>query len=171
MKSRLRSTTITPWSRVLLEKLTGFQLVKKWNPKAHYRIHKCPPPVPILSQLYLVHTPTSYVLKFHKIRRHASLKSDCSSRQCVAYTCLRDSRKQLATEKLNLSLNCSIRLCMLLILLLLLIYILFSQTRTVFILRYVVTFSGLTSYVVMTTASRNMQVHVSYCLKGNSIDC
>ena len=65
---------LTPWRRVLLEKLTRSAASQEIprilrNPKVHHRTRKRPPPVPILSQLHPVPTTRSQFLQVHLTHR------------------------------------------------------------------------------------------------------
>jgi len=59
---------LTPWCRILFEKLIATQLVKKypaflWNPKVHYRVQTSPAMDPILRQNNPVNNNTPHFLK------------------------------------------------------------------------------------------------------------
>jgi hypothetical protein len=61
----LLTYSLTPWCRILLEKLIVTELVKKYpaflrNPKVHHRVHKSPPLDPILSPID-PHLPKVYL--------------------------------------------------------------------------------------------------------------
>ena len=62
-----RNYFMVPWSRVLLRKLTSFQPIKKFPHfmEPEVSLPRSLEPVPILSQLSPVCTPTSYFLKIH----------------------------------------------------------------------------------------------------------
>jgi hypothetical protein len=68
--SHIWTYLLTPWSRILRDKLTSSQLVKKFpalyrNPKVNYHNYKIPPPVPIPSQINPIHAPLYHILKIY----------------------------------------------------------------------------------------------------------
>ena len=65
IKIKKYMSKLTPWNRVLLEKLTGPQPVQKFLSFYRNCTHKCPPRVPVLSQTNPVQVCSSQLLKIH----------------------------------------------------------------------------------------------------------
>jgi hypothetical protein len=66
---KMVDTYLLHWAESFLEvnRFSAGQEIPRiiWNPKAHYRNHKCLSPFPILSQIDPVHVPKSHFLKIH----------------------------------------------------------------------------------------------------------
>ncbi|PNF21834.1 hypothetical protein B7P43_G05969 [Cryptotermes secundus] len=78
-----------------------------WNSKVHYRVHKSPPLVPILTQIYPIHTIQSYLSKIHSnIAHHLRLGLPCdlfpsSFPTNILYAFLRSSEGTNRNKKEN----------------------------------------------------------------------
>jgi len=81
--------------------LTGFWACQEiprilWNLKVHYRIHKCPPPVPIRNTIYPIHFKIINIPSFQNI----SLLT-FRQLQCVAQTLVEITNFALITSEYN----------------------------------------------------------------------